>query len=565
MQSPSKLDPLIPIKLRMIQKQHSFDNAYSNNQQRKQFQKDNNILFAKSQSELTIQNPLNETNEIGDVKVTHQSTVQMVKILPTFNKLKQDINHKSLTWHNESYGKSLVETYGKSPIETESIAIEGVPTKSLQIYSSISLRKRQLGNIRQVNGNIQVEDNIKSDSSESESFNEEQLDDSYRSSQDQIDDSECINSDCLICYMEFTDKIVLEQCKHGYCMECLEGFLTFQIKSNHANHIKCPQHDCPKNLIQEEIKRIVNDETFKLYQSIKKDKEIVKNKNVMYCPMADCGNVIDIKKSKREIKCNKCSKSFCKNCKAIYHGKSKCTEIIDLSQVNGLQISNCPKCQALVEKQSGCQHMTCSVCKYEWCWLCGLPYNNIFHYAQMGGLLCELTAGSFFKRKPCCTYILIALMLIFFPLIVWFFSCFFVGGGLFFLAEYIYKHTRLGKWLQGMKNQPICCNCCKNKCCGCLWAFTKFMFLANIFLIDLGLALGVGSAIAGVMVFPAYVIFLVVLIRLSIRWSKFADKDQQLQKQKQRQITIEGKAQKVIIEKPKENELIIDLEQNIQQ
>ncbi len=37
-------------------------------------------------------------------------------------------------------------------------------------------------------------------------------------------------------------------------------------------------------------------------------------------------------------------------------------------------IRHCPKCRLKVEKNEGCRHMTCAVCKHEWCWLCGSDY-----------------------------------------------------------------------------------------------------------------------------------------------------------------------------------------------
>lgn len=41
----------------------------------------------------------------------------------------------------------------------------------------------------------------------------------------------------------------------------------------------------------------------------------------------------------------------------------------------------CPKCKTKVEKESGCNHMTCYICKFQWCWLCGGTYSQ-YHYMQ---------------------------------------------------------------------------------------------------------------------------------------------------------------------------------------
>jgi len=36
----------------------------------------------------------------------------------------------------------------------------------------------------------------------------------------------------------------------------------------------------------------------------------------------------------------------------------------------------CPKCGVATEKNQGCNHMTCYVCKTGWCWLCGEEIGN---------------------------------------------------------------------------------------------------------------------------------------------------------------------------------------------
>lgn len=34
--------------------------------------------------------------------------------------------------------------------------------------------------------------------------------------------------------------------------------------------------------------------------------------------------------------------------------------------------------------------MSCSLCYYKWCWICGFPEESLFHKLQFGGNLCQL-------------------------------------------------------------------------------------------------------------------------------------------------------------------------------
>lgn len=39
-----------------------------------------------------------------------------------------------------------------------------------------------------------------------------------------------------------------------------------------------------------------------------------------------------------------------------------------------INLQECPKCHATIEKNGGCNHMHCSTCKAEFCWVCLGPW-----------------------------------------------------------------------------------------------------------------------------------------------------------------------------------------------
>merc|ERR1711924_409762 len=62
-----------------------------------------------------------------------------------------------------------------------------------------------------------------------------------------------------------------------------------------------------------------------------------------------------------------------------YHAHQAANDASDAYlDANGVPIptKRCPKCNVTIEKNGGCDHMTCALCKYEWFWSPGLPYRT---------------------------------------------------------------------------------------------------------------------------------------------------------------------------------------------
>ena len=71
-------------------------------------------------------------------------------------------------------------------------------------------------------------------------------------------------------------------------------------------------------------------------------------------------------------------------------------------------VSFCPTCRTRIEKNMGCNHMTCGFCKYEFCWACGESASRADnHYGFMRGCGARMMddrvkPGSKIKRSKCC-------------------------------------------------------------------------------------------------------------------------------------------------------------------
>jgi len=118
-------------------------------------------------------------------------------------------------------------------------------------------------------------------------------------------------------------------------------------------------------------------------QKFKSENEVLADKNLKLCPIADCGGYAAIGKKKpgNVLTCNN-NHDFCSKCLNPAHPKKNCEAVLDdyfKKWRTGKMIKKCPSCKFWTEKNEGCNHMTCRGCQYQWCWLCSARYSNI-HY-----------------------------------------------------------------------------------------------------------------------------------------------------------------------------------------
>jgi len=163
-------------------------------------------------------------------------------------------------------------------------------------------------------------------------------------------------------------------CKHYFCVDCWKEYLKEKINNANVYKLSCMDHECNFILEPKFIKKILdndNDLLEKYDRFLSRQNLMNSNKKIKFCPFPDCDGYAE-KKFSKYVKCNK-GHEFCFECLAPPHGMKGCAKIIDKGfeewKAHTL-VKRCPNCKFWTEKNEGCNHMTCSQCKFQWCWVC---------------------------------------------------------------------------------------------------------------------------------------------------------------------------------------------------
>eukprot|EP00826_Nyctotherus_ovalis_P052630 TRINITY_DN670_c0_g2_i5.p1 TRINITY_DN670_c0_g2~~TRINITY_DN670_c0_g2_i5.p1 ORF type:complete len:442 (+),score=76.24 TRINITY_DN670_c0_g2_i5:102-1427(+) len=169
-------------------------------------------------------------------------------------------------------------------------------------------------------------------------------------------------------------------CGHMHCRNCVSEFLTMNITNRSILDLKCPEEGCEARFTKADIRELCSKDIYQKYLDFRLDHEISMNKKLRWCPSPNCGRYVANPKGKSRVKCE-CGVEICFRCGEIAH-KGSCKKNSDeLYKVwaKGRKIQRCPICKIRIEKNEGCNHMTCTHCKYQWCWICGNEYTSS-HY-----------------------------------------------------------------------------------------------------------------------------------------------------------------------------------------
>merc|ERR1712154_489852 len=214
--------------------------------------------------------------------------------------------------------------------------------------------------------------------------------------------------ECKVCaeILHSDELYTISKCGHSLCRFCFRRHI-FSSIDRKKTEPKCPFPECDEILAHHDDLQVVlsrreyDDINYKLNMNT-----ISKLNGIKYCLTPDCDNVIEFDTSLCKIKtkatkfdCNKCGNCWCLDCQIPWHNgyktckswkksikRKKYENIADKKygkwyKDNRKLVKECPGCHAHIEKNEGCNHITCR-CQTEWCWLCNkIIDGNVYdHY-----------------------------------------------------------------------------------------------------------------------------------------------------------------------------------------
>ncbi|KAH9924371.1 hypothetical protein B0H21DRAFT_712463 [Amylocystis lapponica] len=189
---------------------------------------------------------------------------------------------------------------------------------------------------------------------------------------------------CPVCFDEVTAPVTLK-CGHTYCRTCLANYLlsavdtkVFPLKCLARSEAQCT-HSIPLSAVQEvlspnDFNSVVHAAFFAYVHA--------RPKEFHYCPTPDCPQVYRHAAPDTVLQCPSCFVRICPHCHSEAHDTENCpdrdTEDTRLfeSWKNEHDVKSCPGCKAPIEREMGCNHMTCVRCMTHICWVCLAQYTR---------------------------------------------------------------------------------------------------------------------------------------------------------------------------------------------
>jgi E3 ubiquitin-protein ligase RNF14 len=226
----------------------------------------------------------------------------------------------------------------------------------------------------------------------------------------------CDNS-CSMCLADDIKGVdvrrVSSACAHTYCVECVTRMARVHVSEGSVLRLVCPECSCAFD--PHVLRAILNHDEYEKYEATLLARTLDSMADLVYCPR--CEHPVIEEEDQNFGRCPGCFFAFCTLCRASWHAGSECLnaeqklavlearrrgdskmseealrqykeQIADASAAAYVERNGrkCPVCGQGVEKNEGCNKMTCA-CGAYFCWKCGqkLEGDGYSHYRNVNG------------------------------------------------------------------------------------------------------------------------------------------------------------------------------------
>ncbi|KAJ1290803.1 hypothetical protein BS78_02G271100 [Paspalum vaginatum] len=197
---------------------------------------------------------------------------------------------------------------------------------------------------------------------------------------------------CAICFDLYgPGETISAGCSHYYCRECWAGYVGAAVGDGaRCLLLRCPDPGCAAPVARELVEQVAGDEVRARYERfvVRSYVEEGRSKCIRWCPGPGCTLAVQSRPGFRlyEVACA-CKHAFCFRCGDEAHRPASCETVREWAAKNlsDRETSNwvlvntkhCPECRRAIEKNQGCNHMTCGdPCRHEFCWICLGPWKD---------------------------------------------------------------------------------------------------------------------------------------------------------------------------------------------
>ncbi|KAJ1308385.1 hypothetical protein OPQ81_004091 [Rhizoctonia solani] len=198
---------------------------------------------------------------------------------------------------------------------------------------------------------------------------------------------------CVVCFeqagVRFAARSPTPFCQHGatVCVSCLEQHILIAIHKSRSVDIRCPHEGCGKMLEYQDVYCSVREwSMLAYYEQLLIRREMGNTEQFVWCknPICTSGQVHKPGPAQPTVTCHVCRQKSCYIHDRPWHEGMSCAEFdVKLRRyeeqdraTRSYLVKNtksCPRCKRKIERNGGCDHMTCQPpggCGHEFCWEC---------------------------------------------------------------------------------------------------------------------------------------------------------------------------------------------------